>query len=150
MDSGTGSNAMSAVMAIDFGTKRLGVAVTDSERRFVLPRDTIQRQILALDLERLRELCKDDLVHEIALGLPLNADGSEGPMAAAARAFGVAVGNATGLKVWMVDERYTSEEAEERLRERYPRDTRRRRALRDRGAAVLILRTFLDHGPIKD
>ena len=141
--------AVGSILAVDFGTKRLGVAVTDAERRFVLPRDTIVRTILSADLEVLRKLCSDDAVGEIALGLPLNADGTEGPMAAAARAFGAALTEALALPVLFVDERYTSEEAEERLRERYPKDTRKRRALRDRGAAVLILRTYLDHGPIR-
>lgn len=138
-----------AVLAVDFGTKRLGVAVTDPERRFTLPRDTVVRTALPEDLEALRRLCEEDGVGSIVVGLPLNADGSEGPMAAAARAFGAALGEASGRPVEFVDERYTSEEAEERLMLRYPRDTRRRRALRDRGAAVLILRTFLDHGPYR-
>lgn len=138
---------MGAVLAIDFGTKRLGIAVTDRDRRFVFPRDTIQRTDPAADTEALRRVAEDEHAELVVIGLPLNADGSEGGMVAAVRAFGNAVSAALGLPVTFVDERYTTIEAEERLRERFPRDTRKRRSLRDRAAATLILKTYLEHGP---
>ena len=138
-----------AVMAIDFGTKRLGVAVTTEDRTFVLPRDTITRTVLKEDLVQLQAIATEAKVTLIALGLPINADATEGPMARATREFATALTDGLSLPLCFVDERYTSEEAEEHLRLRYPRDTRKRRSLRDRGAAVLILKTFLDHGPLR-
>lgn len=138
-----------AVLAIDFGTKRMGVAVSDATRNFVFPRDTIVRSGPEADFAALLALIQDDGVGEVALGLPLNADGSEGPMAKTVREFGQKLAEAAGLPVRLVDERYSSLEAEERLREQFPRDTRRRKSLRDRGAAVIILRTFLEHGPLE-
>jgi len=98
------------------------------------------------DLSQIAALCKDEGARLIAVGLPLNVDGTEGPAAAAARAYGKALCAATGLEVAFVDERYTSMEADERLRETL-RDPRERRRRVDSAAAALILRTFLDHGP---
>jgi putative Holliday junction resolvase len=139
---------MGAILAIDFGTIRLGVAVTDPGRRFTFPRNTIRRSTPEADIEALRKLALESAADLIVVGLPFNADGSEGPMANEARSFGTWAGRALGLPVRYVDERYTTIEAEERLRDRYPKDTRMRRRLRDRAAATLILRTFLDHGPV--
>ncbi len=139
---------MGAVLAIDYGTKRLGLAVTDAGRAFVFPRDTRTRTAEADDFDFLRRLCDEDRIELIVVGLPLNVDGTEGGMAVAARAFGARVAKGAGRPVRFVDERYTTIEAEERLRERYPKDTRRRRSLRDRAAATIILRTFLDHGAL--
>lgn len=83
----------------------------------------------------------------IVVGLPLNVDGSEGDAARAARAFGATLTGATALPVAFVDERYTSLEADEALRARI-RDPKERKARVDAAAATLILRTFLDHGPV--
>jgi len=141
---------MGAVLAIDFGTKRIGLAVTDPERKFVFPRDTLLRKTLEADLDAIAGLCREDDVDLLVVGLPLNADGSAGPMVDAARAFGEQVARRTGLPLVYVDERYSSIEADERLREIHGRDTRKRRALRDRAAAAIILRTFLEHGPHPD
>ncbi|MSR74298.1 MAG: Holliday junction resolvase RuvX [Planctomycetes bacterium] len=139
---------MGSVLGVDYGTKRIGIAVTDPGRTFVFGRETLERQG-AIDAARVAAVAKEEGAELVALGLPFNANGSEGPMAAAARAFGAAVGAAAGLPVVFVDERYTSIEADERLKERYPKDTRKRRSLRDRAAAILILRTFLEHGPVR-
>lgn len=145
----TASDPAGAVLAIDFGTKRLGLAVSSDDRVFVFPRDTLIRATKEADFQALRALAVEDRVRQVALGLPLNADGSEGPMSVIVRAFGEELRAALGLPVDLVDERYTSLEADEFLREKYPRDTRKRKALRDRGAAVLILKTYLDHGPYR-
>jgi len=126
-----------AVLGVDFGTKRVGLAVTDPERTFVFTRETLERTTPEADLDAIAHVVGEDGVGLAVVGLPLNVDGSEGPMAEAARAFGV--------PVVFVDERYTSLEAEEQLREVHRRDTRKRRRLRDKAAAAIILRTFLDN-----
>lgn len=141
---------MGAVLAIDFGTKRLGVAVSDRERSFVFARETITRTTPERDLAALAEVARDDGVDLVVVGLPLNADGSEGPMAKAAREFAARLTAVLGLGTTFADERYTSIEADEKLRERFPRDTRKRKALRDRVAATLILRTWLEHGSYRE
>lgn len=139
---------MGVVLGIDFGKKRIGIAVTDPERRFTFGRDTLAADGKT-DAVRVAAVARAEGAALIALGLPLNVDGSEGPMAALVRKFGAELGAAAGLPTVYVDERYTSIEADEHLRERFPRDTRARRAMKDRAAAILILRTFLEHGPIR-
>lgn len=140
---------MGSVLGVDYGTKRIGLAVTDPLRNFVFGRETLLREG-GDDARRVAEVARTEGAELLAVGLPLNADGSEGPMAAAARAFGAAVSAASGLRCVFVDERYTSIEADEKLKARFPKDTRRRRALRDKAAAILILRTFLEHGPLRE
>ena len=77
----------------------------------------MERRSLKYDLEAIRSRLTERAVSLIVVGLPLNMDGSEGPSARAARAFAEHLGSATGLPVEMFDERLTSFEAEERLRE---------------------------------
>lgn len=137
---------MGVVLGIDFGTKRIGLAVSDAGRTFVFSRPTLERRGAAQDLEHLAQLCREERVELVALGLPLNADGSEGEMCRAVRSFRERLARHCALPVCLVDERYSSLEADERLREAHPKDTRKRRALRDQAAAALILRSFLDEG----
>lgn len=139
---------MGAVLSIDYGTKRVGLAVSDATRAYVFPRDTMLRSTPTEEAAYLRALCREDGIELLAVGLPLNADGTEGPMAAAARKYAADLTSALEVPHVLVDERYTSQEAEEHLRETYPKDTRKRRQMRDRVAAVIILKTFLDHGPV--
>ena len=139
---------MGAVLSIDYGTKRVGLAASDATRKYVFPRDTMLRSTLAEEAAHLEVLCREDGVELLAVGLPLNADGTEGPMAVAARKYAADLTSALDIPHVLVDERYTSQEAEEHLRQTYPKDTRKRRQMRDRVAAVIILRTFLEHGPV--
>jgi putative Holliday junction resolvase len=141
---------MGAVLSIDYGTKRVGLAVTDATREYVFPRDTMLRSSSAEEVEHLQVLCREDEVDLLAVGLPVNADGTEGPMAVAARKYAAELTAALHISHVLVDERYTSQEAEEYLRETHPKDTRKRRHMRDRVAAVIILRTFLEHGPVAE
>jgi putative Holliday junction resolvase len=140
---------MGVVLGVDFGKKRIGLAVTDPERRFTFGRDTLAADGKT-DAARVAHCAREEGAELIALGLPLNVDGSEGPMAALVRKFGADLSAVSGLPTAYVDERYTSIEADEHLRERFPRDTRARRAMKDRAAAILILRTYLEHGPLRE
>lgn len=140
---------MGAVLAIDYGTKRVGLAVTDIDRSYTFPRDTLLRSTTESEIAHLKQLCAEDGVELIAMGLPINADGTHGPMAKAAQRYAAVLTTHLEIPHVFVDERYTSQEAEEYLRELYPRDTRKRRQMRDRAAAVIILRTFLEHGSVE-
>jgi putative Holliday junction resolvase len=120
--------------------------VSDPSRTFVFARDTIVKASPAQALDAVEALCREESIRLVVVGLPINADGSEGPAAQAARAFGATVGARTSLPVTFVDERYTTIEADEALRIRH-RDWRERKKRVDRAAAALILQTFLDHGP---
>jgi putative Holliday junction resolvase len=114
----------------------------------VFGRDTLVRASGEAVFTALEALCKEASIRLIVVGLPLNADGSEGPAAKAARDFAARVGERLGVPVTFADERYTTIEADEALRLRH-RDWRERKKRVDRAAAALILQTFLDHGPYR-
>ena len=105
-----------AVAAIDFGRKRIGLAITDADGRGAYPVGIVERRSLKEDLDAIRSQLAERRVSRIVVGLPLNMDGTEGPSARAARAFAEHLGTATGVAIEMFDERLTSVEAEERLR----------------------------------
>jgi putative Holliday junction resolvase len=131
------------ILAIDYGRKRLGLAVSDALGMSSHPLPALQRRTPDLDLQALRAVVADRDVRRLVLGLPLNMNGSEGPMAAEARAFGTWLGGATGLPVLYEDERLSTDEAEEFLRGAGLRPSDRKR-LRDSVAAAVILRGVLE------
>jgi putative Holliday junction resolvase len=134
------------VLAIDYGARRLGLAVSDEAGAFAFPAGVLSRLGLARDLAALRELAQERGVERVVVGLPLRLDGRAGAEARAARAFAAALGRATGLPVETFDERLTTREAERAIREQGPagRRGRRRRAGVDAVAATILLRAFLD------
>ena len=131
------------VLALDPGTKRIGIAVSDVAGEFAFPLGELERKRPERDLAELASLCREREVVEIVVGLPLHLDGRAGPEADAAREFAAAVGRATGLPVALLDERWTSREAERALHAVQPRRGRRRAARLDSSAAAILLRAFL-------
>jgi putative holliday junction resolvase len=103
----------------------------------------MERRSLKNDLDAIRSRLADRDVSLIVVGLPLNMDGTEGPSARAARAFAEHLGSATGLPVEMFDERLTSVEAEERMREASASRAVKKTA-RDAVAAAVILEGWLE------
>ena len=130
------------ILALDHGSRRIGVAIGDMETGMAFARTAIKRRSLDHDLALIGELCTDEGVERVVIGLPLHADGSEGEQAAAARAFGERLA-ATGLTVDYEDERLTSWAAGERLAEA-GRRVERTSGERDSAAARLILQQYLD------
>jgi putative holliday junction resolvase len=106
-----------AILAIDYGKVRIGLAVADIETALARPLATIERVNRNEDMRRLREVTRDHAVKEIVVGLPLRLDGTHGEMAEEATRFGERVRRQLGLPVEMVDERLTSWEAERLLEE---------------------------------
>lgn len=131
------------VLALDYGARRIGLAVSDSQGEFAFPVGALERRGLRRDLEALRETSAERGVTRIVVGLPLHLDGRSGPEAEAARRFAAALGEATGLPVELLDERWTTREAERALRDLPVRRRRRERGLVDASAATLLLQTFL-------
>jgi putative holliday junction resolvase len=132
-----------AVAAIDFGRKRIGLAITDADGRGAYPVGILERRSLKEDLDAIRSQLAERRVSRIVVGLPLNMDGAEGPSARAARAFAEHLGTATGVAVEMFDERLTSVEAEERLRSASISRSGKK-AVRDAVAATVILEGWLE------
>jgi putative Holliday junction resolvase len=129
-------------LAIDVGSVRLGLAVSDPLGISAQPLTVIKRTTLARDLDAIRKVIAEKEVTVLVVGLPLNLDGSEGPAVEAARKFGDALA-ALGLPIEYVDERLSTVMAESALIEA---DMRRsdRKQTRDKVAAALILQTWLE------
>ena len=133
---------MSTVIGLDHGSRRIGVAVGSEETGQAFPRPALLRRSVARDLEQIAALAGVEGTARVVLGLPRNMDGSEGPQAAAARAFGAQLA-AIGLEVEFVDERLTSWQAGDRLAAA-GRRPERRSGEKDSAAACLILQEWLD------
>lgn len=140
---------MTRLLGIDLGERRIGLAVADPGREPARPLATIRRgRTAAADAERLAVVIRDQRIGALVVGLPIEAGGVEGPMAAAARAWGEAVAASLGLPLTFRDERLSSHLAEQRLgpmpRGRSggpptPTQRERYRARVDREAAAIIL-----------
>jgi len=130
-----------AIVAIDFGRRRIGLAIAESANSPAYPLGTIIRVSWDEDLARITAWIVSRAVTQLVVGLPLNMDGTEGPSAQAARAFGGQLGTHLQLPVDYTDERLTSFEARERLSNRPAR--RRRKTAVDAVAATIILEEWL-------
>jgi putative holliday junction resolvase len=133
---------MGRVLALDPGTDRIGVAVTDADRIAAHPRPALDARDERL-FDDIEALVGDLDVDEIVVGLPVSLDGSEGPSAVAARSFAAAVAERTGIPTVLYDERFSSVIAERALLETGARRSERRRR-RDGVAAALFLEDYLE------
>jgi putative Holliday junction resolvase len=140
------------ILAIDYGRKRLGLALSDALGVTSQPFATWNRTNRRRDLARLRELVKKHGVRRIVVGLPLHLDGTPSEMSEEATGFATRVEKALGVRVELVDERLTSWEAGQSLKEadslprrgRAPASPRKRKTTLDDLAAAVILRDYLD------
>ncbi|HHX39572.1 MAG TPA: Holliday junction resolvase RuvX [Armatimonadetes bacterium] len=131
------------VLAVDYGTKRVGLALSDlleitANPLTVLPRKRGDREVI----EAIARIVEEEAVEEVVVGLPVNMDGSHGPAAAAAEAFAAKLAACLKVPVFTHDERLTSEEAEGILISEGVQRSRRRGRV-DPIAAALILRSYL-------
>ena len=142
------------LLGVDLGSRRIGLAVADAGVGIARPLQTVNRGAsLDEDAGTLGRVCREQSVVELVVGLPVEARGSEGEMAAAAREWAAAIGERLALPVTMRDERLSSFEAERRLgrmprgRAGGPPSRTQRNAFRakvDREAASVILQDELD------
>jgi putative Holliday junction resolvase len=132
-----------ALIGLDLGTKTIGVAASDPDRRVAAPVETIARKRFGLDAARILELAAERRAAGLVLGLPINMDGSEGPRAQATRAFGRNLAQLTALPIALWDERLSTAAVERAL---IAADARRarRKAVIDAHAASYILQGALD------
>lgn len=140
------------VLGVDFGLRRIGLAVSDDSATLARPWQTIEAgrspgesaARIADILERERRLTLDDfVVGGIVVGLPRRLNGDDTSGTAGARALGAALGERTGLPVFLQDERLTSREAEAILARREPNWRERKKQI-DAAAAALVLQDYLD------
>ncbi len=134
-------------LSLDYGSKTVGVAVSDATGSVVRELEIIRREkekALRRTLVRIEEIIKTEGVEAIVIGLPINMDGTEGERAEKARVFGDMVARRTGLPVRFQDERLTTEEAYEIMDENNIRNRKDRKAHADSMAAAVILGDFLN------
>jgi putative Holliday junction resolvase len=131
------------IIGLDLGTKRIGVAASDPDRRVATGVTTIVRKGFRNDAARLLALAEERHAVAFVLGLPLNMNGTEGPRAQATRAFARNLARLTALPIALWDERLSTAAVE---RELIATDMRRRRraAVIDEHAAAYILQGALD------
>jgi len=132
-----------ALVGLDLGTKTIGVAVSDPDRRLATGVETIQRKAFKVDAARLLAIAGERRAVGFVLGLPINMDGSEGPRAQSTRAFARNFSNLTASAIALWDERLSTAAVE---RELIGMDvSRARRAgVIDEHAAIFILQGALD------
>jgi putative Holliday junction resolvase len=132
-----------SLLGLDLGTKTIGIAVSDPDRKLAAPVVTIARARFASDAERLLKLAEERRAVGFVLGLPLNMDGSEGPRAQATRAFARNLAKVTALPIALWDERLSTA-AVERVLIEADASRRKRKAVIDQHAAAYILQGALD------
>ncbi len=136
---------MPRILGLDFGTKRIGAALSDPRGLIATPLEVYERRSATLDLAHYRKLLAEEGIERIVIGLPVHTSGRESEIATLARSFGAWLGQATGIAVIFYDERYTSQEADEALRST-GLNAKARKSRRDMLAAQILLQAFLDAG----
>ncbi|MFN3680006.1 Holliday junction resolvase RuvX [Thermosynechococcus sp.] len=134
---------MISVLGLDLGRKRIGVAGCDRLGQLATGLTTIQRRNFAKDVEELRQICRARQVERLVVGLPYTLNGELGSQARQVQHLAEKIGAALNLPVEYVDERLTSFQAEEILKQR-GRSPRHHKELVDQIAAALILQQWLD------
>lgn len=128
------------VLAIDYGQKRVGLAVSDPLRITAQPLEVVAEPHA---LSRVLVLISDLEISELVIGLPVSLSGREGTAATAVRDFSQRLAEATGVPITLVDERFTTTTAEAAMLEGGVKRAQRRRSV-DKVAAAVILQMFLD------
>ncbi|HWE35149.1 MAG TPA: Holliday junction resolvase RuvX [Isosphaeraceae bacterium] len=136
---------MGRLLGLDFGTKRVGAALSDARRAIATPLEVYERRDKDRDAEHFIKIIKEYDVERLVVGLPLHTGGGEGELAVLARRWGEWLAGETGRPVTFFDERYTSVDAEESLRG-HGLKARRRKGLRDMLAARILLQNYIDAG----
>jgi putative Holliday junction resolvase len=133
---------MSRLLGIDHGSRRIGLAVGDTDTGLAFARPALRHRSEGDDVARIAALARSEEAGLVVVGLPRNMDGSEGRQAAAARAFGERLA-AIGLSVVYHDERLTSWQAESEMTATGRRPTRHSGEV-DSAAARILLQDYLD------
>jgi putative Holliday junction resolvase len=131
------------ILALDHGTKRIGVAVSDETKTIAQPLEYIPAEPFADFLARLRQLIREKEIDLILVGLPRNMDGSYGPAAEKVQTFVTALKDAVVVPIKTLDERLTSAQANRVLIQGGARRAKRKEKV-DQTAAAILLQSYLD------
>jgi putative Holliday junction resolvase len=143
---------MSRILALDYGTRRIGVALSDPTRTIASPLTTLSRRAgKRPPWSEILRLITEHEVTELVVGLPLNLAGDEGDWAAEVRLFGQQLNRRTGLPVHWADERFSSTRAEQAVRGiGLKRSQREEKDRVDAAAAAVILQNYLGGARLQD
>ena len=138
------------IMAIDFGDKRTGLAIADTDTRLACPFEVLENLNEIQLVAAIKRIVEEERIDILICGLPLNMDGTSGPRVKLTRKIITLIEAATGKKIVSVDERLSTFEAESRIAGQYTRMQKRRRI--DAIAAAQILTDYLApaNGPARD
>jgi putative Holliday junction resolvase len=136
---------VSKILGVDFGSVRVGLAVSDVDRKFAFPLEVYERKGAEVDAAWFADCVRTAEVGLLVVGLPVHLDGREGQKAVEARQFGAWLAGVTGLPVVYWDERFTTTEAESALWSA-GLSHKKRKARRDKVAAQILLQAYLDAG----
>ncbi len=136
--------AATRILALDPGTKRIGVALSDELGWTAQPLETFERKSLAADVAHIKDLIHRHEVREIVIGMPVQLNGRMGPAAQSVQQFLEAVQGGVGVPVVTWDERLTTKAAEQMLIEADV-SRKKRKGVVDRVAAALLLKSYLEH-----
>ena len=131
------------ILALDHGTKRIGIAISDELKIIAQPLEFVPASPLANVLARLKELIREKEVEMILVGLPRNMNGSYGPAALQVQEFVTVLKDAVTIPIKLWDERLTSAQANRFLIEGEVRRAERKQKV-DKAAAAILLQSYLD------
>ena len=138
-------SAAGKLLGVDYGRVRIGLAVSDPDRKFAFPLATHTRRGPEADATYFRDLVKEESIVGLVVGLPVHLDGREGREATEARAYGAWLANVTGLPVVYFDERFSTVQAESALWDA-GLTHKKRKQRRDKVAAQMFLQAYPDAG----
>ncbi len=131
------------ILAIDFGTKRIGLAITDPLKMFAIPFDTLPNNTSTIT--EIIKIINEKNVKQIILGYPVKESGEETSISPLINRFKKELENKTGIQIQLVDERYSSDIASKRILESVKSKKKRRdKSLIDKNAAAVILEDYLN------
>jgi len=131
------------ILALDHGTKRIGVAVSDEMKMIASPLEYIPAEPFAGFLARLKEIIREKEVELIIIGMPRNMDGSYGPAALKVQEFVAVLKDAITIPIKTLDERLTTVQAQRFLIQGNVRRDKRKEKV-DKTAAAILLQSYLD------
>ena len=141
-DAGVGDTGLGRILGLDLGQSRIGVAISDPDRRVAVPLGTV-RTGAPEDVKAIAAMVKEQGIAAIVVGQPLSLSGRKGEAADHAEKFAQALRDFLKLPVFLQDERLTTVEADRQLADAGLRGRERRRVV-DQTAATLILQAYLD------
>lgn len=140
---GDGLPRAGRIAALDYGTVRIGVAITDPEQKFANPLENYTRRGEPRDAAWLKQLARDERIVGLVLGLPLHTSGAESKKSAEVRRFAAWLATLVSVPVVLFDERFTTSQANE-LMAAAGLTTKQRQERRDKIAAHVLLLSYLE------